>query len=195
MNNFFAKNARRFRTTLSICLLLAVSVATVLVVLAVRFADTYSAQVKQTVFDASNSEDRVNDITQLANKMKQNKASVDHVEQIVADSKSYEYQDLIVNDLRSMAEKAKVSITSFDFSPQTANGKPKPKTSGPLHSKMVNVTLANPINYNNFLNFLHYIELNNTKMQVSNVALTTITSGKDAGSINSESLEIEVYVR
>jgi len=198
MNDFLAKNAQRFRVTLIVALTFAVIIATTLVVLAVQYSENYADEVKQTVYDANTSQDKINTITNLSQQLAKNQTSVAHVEKIVADSKSYAYQDLIINDLRTMADKAGVKITSFDFSDTatTADGKPVAKPTGSLHTKFVNVTLDNPVKYTSFLNFLHYIELNNTKMQISNITISAATEDDaPAGSITSEALEIEVYVK
>jgi hypothetical protein len=198
MNDFLAKDARHFRVTLIVSFALAVAIAITLIVLAVQYAEKYANDVKQTVYDASTSQTKISNTTTLAQQLAKRQDSVTHVEKIVADSKSYAYQDLIINDLRAMASKAGVKILSFIFSdqPTVTNGKPAPKPAGSLHTKTVSVTLDNPVNYVSFLNFLHYIELNNTKMQISNVTISAVTNDKSpSADINSEVLEIEVYVK
>ena len=54
------------------------------------------------------------------------------------------------------------------------------------------MSLQTPVNYRNFLNFLNYIEQNLTKMQIANVNLSR---GETSSTVNTNALEIEVYVR
>lgn len=195
--NFLSKDARRFKITLSVCLTLTVIITAAAVVYSVKYIEGYSQTVKQSVYESKNSEDRIATISRLATQIQQQSDSVARVQQIVADSKQYEYQDVIINDLRSMAGKAGITILDFDFN-SSADGKKKAATAAPakgLHSSTVGITINNPVGYKNYLDFLHYIELNNTKMQVSSVSLSALTDGNNKGSINSETMHIEVYVK
>lgn len=126
---------------------------------------------------------------------------------IAAESKSYMYQNQIISDIYSMADKAGISIESIDFaspgssqsSPaatpdgsQTVNG--SVSTSG-LKSTFANITVKNPVNYNELLAFIRYIELNSTKMQISKISLVSQTEGGAFVGVNSDAFNIEVYVR
>lgn len=208
MNNFLAKDARRFRITLSVMLVLIVASAIAFIVFSVQYIESYAATVQTAVDTASTSQANIDNIANLANRLKQQSASVARVEQIVADSKSYQYQDVIINDLRAMADKAGVSITNFDFAGKSSTAAPAPSAPAPsasaapstqatssLNSTTVSITLSNPVNYQSFLNFIHYIELNNTKMQISSIMLSSLGTGKDPNNVNSEALRIEVYIR
>lgn len=201
MINFFAKDARRFRVTLSICLILTLLVTTAAIVFSVKYIRSYSDIVRQSFYKADTSQAHIDTINRLADRIEHQSDSVARVEQIVADSKHYEYQDVIINDMRSMADKAGVTITDFNFSGTgTASGASgaaakKPTTTGGLHSTTIGITVKNPVDYQSFLNFVHYIELNNTKMQISNISLSAIPNSSSPNAVNSDVLQIEVYIR
>lgn len=197
MNSFFAKDAHRFRITLSVCLALTLSVTTATIVLSVQYIQRYADEVKQSYYDADNNQNRIDTTERLADSIEHQSDSVARVEQIVADSKHYGYQNVIINDLRSMADRAGVTITSFDFTSPTPSGatpKESTKTDG-LRSSTVGITLNNPVDYQSFLNFIHYIELNNTKMQVSSISLSALSTSTNPNYVNSDTLQIEVYVK
>lgn len=76
---------------------------------------------------------------------------------------------------------------------QTPSGaSPVPPTASSLRSTVVDIAIASPVNYRNFLNFLNYIEQNLTKMQISNVSLT---GGDSPSLVTTNSFTVEVYVR
>ena len=201
MRDFFAKDARRFRITLSICLTLTLIVTTAAIVFSVRYIKSYSNEVQQAYYAADTSQTRIDTINRLADSIEHQSDSVARVEQIVADSKHYQYQDVIISDLRSMAGKAGVTITDFNFTSASAvagTSGTAPKKSGAtsgLHSSTVGITLSNPVDYQSFLNFIHYIELNNTKMQISSVSLSALSGSPNSNNVSSDTLQIEVYIR
>lgn len=199
MRNFFAKDARRFRITLSICLTLTLIVTTAAIVFSVKYIQSYSNEVKQAYYAADTSQARIDTINRLADSIEHQSDLVARVEQIVADSKHYQYQDVIISDLRSMASRAGVTITDFNFTSAVAGASStapkKPAPTGGLHSSTVGITLDNPVDYQSFLNFIHYIELNNTKMQISSVSLSALAGSPNPNNVNSDTLQIEVYIR
>lgn len=203
MNNMLAKDARRFKVTLTVCLVIAVLIAAALVYLATQFTAKFANDVSQKVYEANNAQLKVNTIKSLSNQLDKQSNTVDNVNRIVADASSYSYQDVIISDLNAIAKVAGVNITSFNFgddsktATSTANKSPVKKIAG-LNYKTVDISLSNPMRYNNLLNFLHYIELNNTKMQI----IDLVVSGPDLSSkdaqptdANVSTLTLEVYVR
>lgn len=210
---FFNKNARRLKIVLSIVLFLQVVLAVAFIFFSIKYLRDYAGTVKQAVYDSSTSEAKVDNTKKLSSILKQKSSSVDLVKKLVADSKSYQYQDVIINDLSSMASRAGVSVTNYDFSgkatpaatpsasassgtaPATGGATtPVPASSG-LKSTTVSVTLDSPTNFQNFLKFIHYIEQNNTKMQISTISLASTQNNQNRDLITSGILTIEVYIR
>lgn len=134
----------------------------------------------------------------------------DKTKQIVADSKNYNYQNEIVNDINAFAAKSGISITSYDFSTGASTSTPAPSTATPtapaaggattpnatssaLRSTKVSVNIKSPVAYASLLNFIHRIEQNVTKMQIQSISLTK--SGDDSKLVASEGFTIEVYIK
>jgi hypothetical protein len=194
-------SASGFRMILIICLFVVAAIGTVLFWLTDDYLRSFAIEVNHTTVDSNASQSNVQTLQQLKQKLTDNKAVVDRASSIVADSKSYQYQDQIIKDLNDYAAKAGITITNLDFSgaaPSTAGTAQSkspavvtPVISG-VKSVSVNVTLKNPVKYNNMLSFIQSIEQNLTKMQISKISLA-----KDAatGNVTSEAFTVEVYTR
>lgn len=111
---------------------------------------------------------------------------------IVAQTKSYHYQNQIVEDVTKYATAAGVSITGFDF-PQDINSATTDKTTG-LKSLTATVTIANHASYTSYIQFLKYIEQNLTKIQITDI---TISPDADNPSYLNDktTVGIQVYVQ
>jgi hypothetical protein len=153
-------------------------------------------EVNHKTVDANASQNNLAILEKVQDILQNEKNVVERARSIVADSKSYQYQDQIITDLNDFAAKNGVSITNVAFTSTTAGSTPTAPTVAPvagLKSTSVTVTLKTPVNYNNLLRFLASIEQNLTKMQVSKVSLSRgSTTGVD---ITSDALTIEVYIR
>lgn len=222
MTNPVTSSATRLRAFLFIALGLSIIAIAALVVYGVQYLDKYAAEVNQTVYESTTSDERLAAVRRQVESLEQNQSAVERARQIVADSQSYMYQDVIIRDLQYFANKAGIQIVNFDFATQAAEDSQTPATTpaaptpggpiagdpdstGPpgveptqptapqLKSTTVNIALANPVDYKSLLQFINYIEQNLTKMQISSVSLSR--AGDDDSKVTSDSLTIEVYVR
>lgn len=158
-----------------------------------------AVEVSHKVIDANASQDNLQTLKTIQTQLEQKKDVVERARSIVADSQSYQYQDQIITDLSDYAKRSNIEITNMDFSATTQTGAAAttpsalkvPVPSG-VKSTSVSITLKNPVNYNNLLQFIYSIEQNLTKMQVSKIGLSKDATG---GGITSDLLSIEVYVR
>ncbi len=212
MTNPLTTSASRLRLVLSISVALTVVLVVAVVVYGVKLLNEYAVEVNQEVVATENSAANLSNIQTLAQRLEDSQQAVAQAKKIVADSQEYQYQDTIIRDIESFASRAGVSVTSYDFS-EAAAAAPAPATAEPavpvpadaaapetslapaapaLSSRVVTVSLETPVNYRNFLNFLNYIEQNLTKMQIANVNLSR---GETSSTVNTDALEIEVYVR
>lgn len=196
----FTADAVRLRLVLIVVLCLQIAGAIGIGALGIGTLNKRAGDVQQVVYDASNSDEKLQRVQELMRLLESNKESVERAKQVVAESKSYQYQDVIIRDLQAIAKRANIEITNFNFAAggaATAAGKTAtpttPTPGGGLQSTTVNITLKTPLNYRNFLNFVHYIEQNLTKMQISKIGLVGVTDSPN--SVESETLTIEVYVR
>lgn len=161
--------------------------------------ESTASDTSKTIADANNSRSNVQNLQRMQTELEKNKDAVSRASNIVAASKSYQYQDQIIKDLTDYANRAGISITNFDFSAtkststSTPGAAPQATTPAPtgVNSTSVSVTTQNPINYDSLLRFIYSIEQNLTKMQISSVGL----SKEASGGVASDALTIEVYVR
>lgn len=186
----FANNAKNLRILLIIAMTLLVIAVVAGVVYAVKQLNQYATSVSEVVHEAEISQSKLDTLIAQATEIRNESDRVEQVNRIVAESQSYQYQNVIIRDLRAMAANAGVSINSFNFGSADAAG----ATPG-LNSTFVSIDVDNPIPYQDFLNFLRNIELNNTKMQVSSIDIAPAGSESGKQMISSSVLTVEVYTR
>lgn len=217
MTNPLTKSAVRFRLVMTVVLILLCVLVVALATVGVRRLDRYAKEVSTVVYEADTSEEKLNNIRRMSAELDRQQDVAARARQIVAESKSYQYQDVIIADLQAMAARAGLRITNFDFTagtaagttgaaPAPAAGSSAPAASAPpatgapaatpgssLKSTTVNITLDGEMEYRQLLNFIHYIEQNVTKMQIASVTMSR--SGDNGSKVTTDSLTIEVYIR
>ena len=212
MSKSISITAVKFRLILSILLTVILSGMVVAIVFGYKLLNEKAEETSKIVYEAATSEERISNIQKNANYIEENRDIVNRAKQVVAASQSYQYQDIIVDDLRNIAKKSGVSIVNFDFSAstdssgtasgaatnsattsQTTDSSTTPQATA-LKTTTVNITIKNPVEYGKLLNFLYHIEQNLTKMQVSKVSLSKGGEG-NKNQISTDALTIEVYVK
>ena len=172
---------------------------------------TTAEEVAKTQSEAQVSDARVQNLISLERQLKQHTYAIDRAKQIVAESKSYQYQNQIITDLTHYATQAGVSITSFTFegdAPVANSGAAQPTTpategatddatqsatpTGNFKSTQVSIQLGENVSYQNLLHFLYLIEQNLTRMQVAAVSMT---KGEAVDAVTAQTLNLEVYIR
>src|SRR5919202_1152330 len=190
--------ATSLRIVLIISIFLIASLSVVGFSMVVDGLTNTAVDTSKTVGEANNSRNNVQNLQRIQTILSENKQTVERASSIVAESKSYQYQDQIISDLTGYATRAGISITNFDFSgattPAITNTPTKPttpkSTTPGVNSISVSVTVKNTVNYDNLLRFIYSIEQNLTKMQISRVGL----SKESTGGVTSDALVIEVFV-
>lgn len=109
---------------------------------------------------------------------------------IVAETKTYQYQNQIVQDVTNFANIAGVTILGFDF--PTSPSATRPTKTG-VKSIAATATLQTPLSYENYLKFLRLIEQNLTRMQITNISITP--DPNTPGLISNPLVGLEVYVK
>lgn len=148
---------------------------------------------------ARESQNTLQRLQMLRGELEERRDTISTTSRVMANSQNYAYQDRLVSDLTVYANRANLSISNISFSGQASGGGGGDASAGEnsaapapgLRKATVDITLQNPVNYQDLLNFLHYVETNLTKLRVSRV---TMTKG-DADSVTVDSLNLEVYVR
>lgn len=149
--------------------------------------------------EAESSDANLSQLIITKRQLEENKDVVARAKQIVAESQGYQYQNQIINDLSFYASELGLSINSFSFQGDSAEQAPATPAQptvpdGKLKSTVVTIELAGNLTYESTLRYIHKIEQNITRMQVSNVALTGAAQPNQSGGA-SQSLNIEVYIK
>ena len=227
-NKKFIVTAVVFRNIFIVVFILLLILAIVIAYLGIKKLQTTADDVRMVVAEASAIDQTNTRTVTLWNEIQQNQQAVTRAGQVVAESKSYAYQDVIVRDLKNFAKKAGITITNYDFTVGNSSGSGSgsgapaettqpadggtvptaedaagagagpagqtPPVASTLKTTSVSVTIETPVDYQRLLRFVNYIEQNLTKMQISQVSLSRVTS-EGRGKINSDALTIEVYIR
>lgn len=186
--------------------------------------NTFAKEAQDTASKAQASNNSLQELMTMKDNLAKNADAVNRAAQLVAESKSYQYQDQIINDINKYAAEAGIGITNITFADAktttvpTAAPAPNGTTGGTagasapaaaptgVKSMTATVTIKNPVNYDNMLTFVHLIEQSLFRMQISQIGLSssggTNSSGGTSGSssnaanqVTSDMLTIEVYVR
>lgn len=154
--------------------------------------------------------------------LQDNEDVLERTSNVVAQSKLYQYQNQIIEDLDGYGKQAGVIISGYSFtlpssgtpsapaagaSPGSTPGATSPPPSTPaapgaanasskvpsgINSTSVTVTFGDKIGYQNFLNFLRLVEKNVTRMQVTNMSLNP--DSLDGRIISNPNITLIVYM-
>lgn len=161
----------------------------------------FAQQVHNDNATASISSNDLSRLQELKNDLETQKVAVTRAKSIVADSKYYSYQDQVISDITKYASKSGVAITSFAFTSDSAQGTPgaiaptkpiSPIIPAGLKTINTTITLKSPVNYQALMQFVHALEVNLTRMQLTGISIAK-GQGKDDVTVNP--LTVEVYVR
>ncbi len=202
-------SAQKLRMLLFVTILCIIALSAGIFVYTRGVLTTYASEVQEVNEIAALSSQNLSSLATLQQKLATNKEAVERTKNLVAESKSYAYQDQIIKDINTFAAKTNVSVTGYQFNgdissasttaasgaatqPATDTTGQTAETSG-LKTISVALSLKSPVAYKNVMEFIHLIEQNLTKMQ-----LTGIAFAKDIESPNNlsvSSLTVEVYTR
>ena len=192
-------NASIARIVLSLLLLIILSAMVGLVIFAYSFLSKTSEEVGKMQTEATAVDAKIQSLLASKSQLDRNSDTVKKAKNIVSESKLYQYQNQIIQDLNTYADRAGIPIKSFTFQNEpTTSAKtatPSKQTSAsPAGSKktFVSIQLGDHIDYTKFLHFLSLIEKNVTRMQLSGVS---ISRGSNNHEISIQSLEVKVYTR
>lgn len=161
---------------------------------------TYAQQVNKDAAAADASANDIRNLQKLQAQLEEDEVAITRTKNIVADSRSYQYQDQIIKDLSAYAKASGVIVSGYGFGSDTAtsgaaaNGQTAetPVAAG-LKTISVSVSLKNPVDYRAFMRFIHSIELNLTKMQLTGISISPSQENKDLVTVGP--LTIQVYTR
>ncbi len=157
-----------------------------------------SSDANQKVNETSKN---LENIIQIQRDLSTNKIAIQRASLIAAESRNYNYQNQIIQDLSTYASKSGIIISDFNFmngktSGGAIQGNAVGASGGSLKSIMVAVSIKSPVEYNKLLDFVYLIEKSLTKMRISTIGLSRSTDGNSPpGSVSCDVFNIEVYVR
>lgn len=204
MSNFITVSAERLRLSLSIALGLIAVITIGLSILSLGALRSFASDVNKVVIEAETIDSRIEVTKQKIALFDENAEAAELASQVVAESESYQYQNEAYNDLAQMAKRAGLTITRYSFSstlgeqatqsPDTGSAqKQKSKPANGAKPTYITIELDNPVNYRKFLNLLHYIEQNLTKMQIASVSLSS--AGDNSENVSTSAVTVEVFIR
>lgn len=123
--------------------------------------------------------------------IKNNRKDIDLVKKVVSDTKEYQYQDDIINDIVTYAAQTGLKLLSVTFPTSTSSSSSKDK-SAPVKTMQAVIEIDKEFSYDKYINFIYKIEQNISKMRILQIS---IDLGKEAGSITGSSIKLEVYVK
>ncbi len=208
MSKKFTLTATNLRIILAVSLVVITAIGAGGFTLAYNWLDGFAADASTVASQAAASESELQELSQTEKMLKTQHHAVERASKIAAESKSYQYQDQIINDLNDFARKAGITIADITFADNNAKGSSssssssssKTGTSLPaiagLKATTASVTVKNPVEYRKLLTFMYLVEQSLTKMRIANVDLSRSTAqGQPPDSITSNTLTIEVYLR
>jgi hypothetical protein len=209
MSKKFTLTATNLRIILAVSLVVITAIGAGGFALAYNWLDGFAADASTVASQAAASESELQELSQTEKMLKTQHHAVERASKIAAESKSYQYQDQIINDLNNFARKAGITISDITFADDNAKGgssssssssSNKTGTSLPaiagLKATTASVTVKNPVEYRKLLTFMYLVEQSLTKMRIANVDLSRSTAqGQAPDSITSNTLTIEVYLR
>lgn len=193
-------NASIARIIMALLLLVILAAMVGSVIVAYSFLSKTSDDVGKLQTEAIAIESKIQNLLALKSQLDKNSEIAKKAKNIVSESKMYQYQNQIVQDLSTYADRAGIPIRSFTFQTESTaaksttptSKKPTGATPAGVKSTFVSIQLGENIDYVRFLHFLDLIEKNVTRMQLSGIS---ISRGANNHELLVQALEVKVYTR
>ena len=193
-------NASVARIIMALLLLVILAAMVGSVIVAYSFLSKTSDDVGKLQTEAIAIESKIQNLLALKSQLDKNSEIAKKAKNIVSESKMYQYQNQIIQDLSTYADRAGIPIRSFTFQSEstatksTTSTSKKPTGVAPagVKSTFVSIQLGENIDYVRFLHFLDLIEKNVTRMQLSGIS---ISRGVNNNELLVQALEVKVYTR
>lgn len=186
-------------------IILSVGIVVIIIIAGVGFwffqssLAQYARKVSEDRQTAESSSKDLTTLQKLKTQLEEDSVAVNRAERIVAETTYYKYQNQVIEDINAYAKLANVTIEgyAFDSGNQSAGGTSTAVPSaqvvaGAPKTTSISVSVKNPVSYKSLLQFIHSIEVNLTKMQLTGVS---ITKGEEADNVSVSPLTIEVYIQ
>lgn len=153
-----------------------------------------ATKTNHSKIDSELVEDEINRLKILRTYLSANQSKLQRASEVVAESQLYSYQNQVIDDINTYAQRTGLTILAFDF-PPTPTKLPAGAPALPAGLKKItlNVSVNGPIPYSNFMRFVRSIEQNLTKLQVTSLTLTPDEQNRN--NLTDSSIGLEVYIR
>lgn len=200
----------RLRLVLAIGLVLLAALGATIFAVGYKSLASFAKEASDTASKAEESNRKVQELNITKKQLEENQKAIERASRIVAESKGYVYQEVIIEDLNRIARQSGFDILGISFgdtttTPGVAVGSPTasaptqatPPMAGGVKSITATVRITDKVEFWDMNKFLFAIEQNLTKMSISKVTLSK--SPNDDGSpstrVLTDQLEIQVYIR
>lgn len=133
-------DAVKLRLVLLVAMVLIVVVSIGMFQFAYSYLKNTAKDASAKAAEAAASQNEIERLQQVQRKLEENKDIANKVAGIVAESKSYKYQNQIVNDLNDFANRSGIRITGIDFTQQDSAS----QASGSSSSEGAGAAAASP---------------------------------------------------
>lgn len=130
-------------------------------------------------------------LKQLQTDLDSNKMSVDKSNGMVASSQTYQSQ--IVEDIKKYASTSGVIISSTNIEESAVSAATSIGVVDGLTPRYISITLGNPVQFTNLMQFIRAIESNLPKMQISNISISPVANSKTGVTV--KPITIGVYTK
>lgn len=172
---------QNLRTLLSISFVLLVLAGAAGFYFGITMIREYAVEVNNRLADADASGRQIDALHTLRDRLAQSSPLIEKADQLFATPASYQSQ--VLGDLKRYADTAGLSITNTAFSELTESG---------VYS--ITLSFKQPVTYSSLITFLHGVESNLPKLQVSSISLGRAGSG-GANRVKTADIKIDVSVR
>ena len=204
----------KLRLALVGALILLTALGSAIFAIGYKSLSSFAKETSATATKAAESNRKVQELNITKKQLEENEKAIERASKIVAESKGYVYQEVIIQDLNRIAAQSGFQILGITFgdtttTPAAAAGTPSAPTapgsgstpSAPLtagvKSISATVRISEKVEFKDMVKFLYAIEQNLTKMSISKVTLSSDTAegGGLSTRVLTDELQMQVYVR
>lgn len=169
----------------------------------------FAKKVEQANAQAAVSNNDISRLQKLQADFQNDQVAITRASMIVADSDSYQYQDQIINDITNYGKEAGIDIRGFSFTSDSAGGASSSGSAAPAASGStdptaaaiaaeglkivtVSVSMGGAVPYKSIMHFIHLLENNLTKMQITNLTMSKDTA---SNKVIVNPIDIQIYTK
>ncbi len=188
--------AKTLRGILSFAVILIIGLSVVGFYYAQNWLLSLATSISQTVAQSNTSGTSLQSLNQLQTELNAHQDVILKVNSLIAPLQTYQSQS--IKDLNQYATASGITISDYSFSKTGAAATPTTAPASTItttsNSSVITATLASPTSFTGLLKFMHLVEGNLPKMQISSVNMSRVSDGS-GDSVKIDQLSIEVYTQ